>query len=162
MARWPTGVSVVTATDGKMDAGLTANAVLSVSLAPPTLLVSIAREADTGPLLARSGRFGVSLLAYDQRAISELFARPVPSAEKFAGLTVRRGLGGVPLIPNGLAYFVCRLSQTWEADDHQLFLGTVEVSEAGRDVAPLVFFRSSYAAWEPPDALRLPPPKGST
>ncbi len=62
MARWATGVSVVTARDGALDAGLTVNALLSVSLAPPSVLVSLTEDADTTPVIERTGLFAVNLL----------------------------------------------------------------------------------------------------
>ncbi|HXQ79552.1 MAG TPA: flavin reductase family protein, partial [Thermoplasmata archaeon] len=81
MARWATGVSVVTARDGPLDAGLTVNAFLSVSLAPPSVLVSLTEDSDTTPVIERTGLFAVNFLAADQRALSERFALPNSPAE---------------------------------------------------------------------------------
>ncbi|MGD0718627.1 MAG: flavin reductase, partial [Thermoplasmata archaeon] len=41
MGRWPTGVAIVTTREGEQDYGLTVNGLLSVSLHPPSLLVSL-------------------------------------------------------------------------------------------------------------------------
>lgn len=159
IARWATGVSVVTAREGENDFGLTVNALLSVSLSPPSLLVSLSHDADTTPVVHRTGRFGVTLLAHDQRPLSERFARMAPAAEKFDGLPLHRGPGGLALLDGGLAAFECRVVQEVESADHRLFVGVLEHAEAGRDVSPLLFFRSGYSELVAEGVLRLPAPR---
>lgn len=146
MGRWATGVAVLTSHAGGEDAGLTVNALLSVTLEPATVLVSLQREVDTLPVLRRSRRFALSLLAAGQRELSERFARPVPSAGKFAGLRLRRGLGEVALLEGALGSLECRLVSETPSYDHVLVLGEVERLEEGADEAPLVFFRGAYAS----------------
>ncbi len=160
MGRWATGVSVVTARGGGADAGLTVNAFLSVALDPPTVLVSLQRDADTLPVLARAGHFGVSLLAADQRALSERFARTLPATEKFAGVALHRGPAGSPLLNGHLGALECRVVDQRPVHDHVLVLGEVVHVEPGRDAPPLVFFRSGYAEAEGVDRLRLAPGRG--
>ncbi len=156
MGRWATGVSVVTAHEGQDDAGLTVNGFLSVSLAPPSVLVSLARDVDTLPVIARSGRFGVSLLAADQRALSERFARNEPSEAKFRELAFHRAPGGTPLLDGTLGGLECQVAARWAVSDHILLVGEVDHQETGRDGLPLLFFRSAYSEAEAPDRLRLP------
>ena len=155
MARWPTGVSVVTARDGSTDAGLTVNALLSVSLSPPSVLVSLTEDADTTPVIDRTGLFAVNFLAADQRALSERFARSVAPAEKFAGVPVHRATTGVPLLDGTLGAVECRVASRAPAYDHVLFVGEVVHQELGREAPPLLFFRSAYAEAEGSDRLHL-------
>ena len=155
MAHWPTGVSVVTAQDGALDAGLTVNAFLSVSLHPPSVLVSLTQDADTTPIIERTGRFAVNFLAADQRPLSERFARPVPPAEKFVGTAVHRGVTGVALLDGTLGAVECRLTSRVASYDHILFVGEVVRVERGREAPPLLFFRSAYAEAEGSDRLHL-------
>jgi len=157
MARWATGVAVVTSQDGATDAGLTVNAFLSVSLDPPTVLVSLMHDVDTLPILERSGWFGVSFLAADQRALSERFARPDPPAAKFRDLPIHRGPHGSALLDRTLGAIECQVVSRTLAHDHVLVLGEVRYQEVGRDALPLVFYRSGYADAESPERLRLPP-----
>lgn len=146
MARWPTGVSVVTARDGTIDAGLTVNAFLSVSLSPPSVLVSLTKDADTTPVIERTGLFAVNFLAVHQRPMSERFARPSPPAEKFVGLPVHRGRTGLALLDGTLGAIECRVVSSWPVYDHILLVGEVVHQESGRDAGPLVYFRSGYSA----------------
>jgi flavin reductase (DIM6/NTAB) family NADH-FMN oxidoreductase RutF len=157
MARWATGVAIVTARDGASDAGLTVNALLSVSLVPPSLLISLTRDADTTPVIARSRAFAATFLAADQRELSERFAKTLPPSEKFTGVPVHRGLTGAPLPDGALGSIECRVVSTTPAFDHELFLGEVVAIELGPDRAPLVFQRSGYADAESDGRLRLPP-----
>lgn len=156
MGRWATGVSVVTASDAAMDAGLTVNAFLSVSIDPPTVLVGLMHDVDTLPVLERSGWFGVSLLAADQRPLSERFARTAPPASKFRDLPIHRAPHGSPLLDGSLGGLECRVVSRTPVRDHVLVLGEVTHQELGRDALPLVFYRSVYGAPDGPDRLHLP------
>ncbi|MCI4317392.1 MAG: flavin reductase family protein [Thermoplasmata archaeon] len=158
MSRWPTGVSIVTAHESGKDSGLTVNAFLSVSLVPPLVLISLTHDADSTPIIHRTGAFAVNVLAHDQRALSEKFARAIPAHEKFDGISVHRDPGPIALIDGSLAALQCRVIQEFPLADHQLFVGEVSRIEEGRDTAPLVFFRSRYAESDGAGELRLPPP----
>ncbi len=158
MGRWATGVSVVTTSEDGRDAGLTVNALLSVSLRPPSLLVSLSRDVDTLPIVERTRSFGVSVLRSDQRSLSERFAQAIPSAEKFSGVAVRRARSGTPLLEGALATFDCRLVSSTAAFDHHLLVGEVVELALGEEGSPLVFFRSGYGTDLGEDRLRLAPP----
>jgi flavin reductase (DIM6/NTAB) family NADH-FMN oxidoreductase RutF len=160
MARWPTGVAVVTTRSDGVDHGLTVNALLSVSLSPPTLLISLGAEADSTPAVERSGRFAASFLASGQRALSERFARTIPSAEKFRDLSVERTPSGLVVLPGALARLECRVRSVVPSTDHRLILGEVEWLDAGPDGPPLLFHRSDYAEDDGRGGLRLPRPSG--
>ena len=157
MGRWATGVSVVAAHHAGHDAGLTVNALLSVALAPPTLLVSLSNDVDTLPLIERSRHFGVSFLSAEQRALSERFALTIPSDEKFEGVAVHRGPRGSPLLDGGLGGLECRFLSRTPLLDHSLVLGEVIATEIGTERAPLLYYRSGYAEADGPDRLRLVP-----
>lgn len=157
MARWATGVSVVTAHDASGDAGLTVNALLSVSLTPPSLLVSLSSDADTLPVVVRSGYFGASFLAAGQRSVSERFARTLPSVEKFAGIPFHRGPHGSPILDGALGAVECRVVSHAPTFDHVLVVGEVLHEETGPDASPLLFHRSGYSESDGPEHLRLPP-----
>jgi flavin reductase (DIM6/NTAB) family NADH-FMN oxidoreductase RutF len=161
MARWATGVSVVTARHEGSDSGLTVNSLVSVTLTPPTVLVSLTTDADTLPVAEASGHFGVSFLAADQRELSDRFARTIDRSEKFAGIAVHRGPAGSALLDGHVGGLECRVVGRTPVHDHVLLLGEVVHAEPGRDAPPLVFVRSGYAHAEANDLLRLPPPRGS-
>src|ERR687889_1534302 len=90
MRLFPTGVTVVTSGCEEHAEGMTANAVISVSLDPLLFLVSVHKDARLNPRIKQEGYFAVSLLADDQEGLSRLFASP----ERSSGLPALRSLGG--------------------------------------------------------------------
>ena len=81
-----TGVSVVTSFGREGPSGMTANAVTSLSLEPPLMLVCFDRTARTLGAVEHSGRIGIHFLAHDQEQVAARFASKLPEAEKFEGL----------------------------------------------------------------------------
>src|SRR5215813_13759636 len=81
------GVSIITAGRGRDITGMTVTSVNSLSVEPPTLLVSINRDASSFPLIKRHGAFGVNILNADQLDIADRFAGKggLKGAERFAG-----------------------------------------------------------------------------
>jgi 3-hydroxy-9,10-secoandrosta-1,3,5(10)-triene-9,17-dione monooxygenase reductase component len=139
-----TGVTVITTRDAQgVDFGVTANSFNSVSLDPPLVLWSLARSSASLAAFANAERFAIHVLASDQVDISARFARR--GADKFAGLAFERGDGGVPLLPDCSARFLCRPAYTYEGGDHIIFVGEV-LEFDHRPRAPLAFHAGTYAS----------------
>jgi 3-hydroxy-9,10-secoandrosta-1,3,5(10)-triene-9,17-dione monooxygenase reductase component len=143
LGAFTTGVTVVTTRDGGgRDVGLTVNSFNSVSLDPPLVLWSLARNSASLPAFLAAEHFAVHILAADQEPLSNRFAQR--GADKFAGLALERGAGGVPLLPGCAARFACRTAFRHEGGDHEIFVGEVLAFEAF-ERAPLVFHKGGYA-----------------
>lgn len=141
LGRFTSGVTVVTATDGQTRRGMTASAFVSVSLAPPLILVSVDRRAQMHALLSSEHvtHFGVNVLSAAQRHLSDHFAGK-PGPEESVPWFEHEGL---PLIGGSVAQLVCRRHEVIPAGDHTLFVGFVEYSRYTDD-DPLVYFRGQY------------------
>lgn len=143
LGAFATGVTIVTTCDESgQDVGLTANSFNSVSLNPPLVLWSLARKARSHAAFARCEYFAVHILAADQEALSARFA--TAGADKFSGLEITRGAGGVPLLDSCAARFVCRTNYRYEGGDHEIFVGEVLDFEHFPK-PPLVYQRGQYA-----------------
>lgn len=144
-----TGVTVVTTVDGEgRPHGLTVNSFSSVSLDPPLVLWSQSRTAPSHVVFSGCDRFAVNILADDQIAVSDRFARA--AADKFAGIATRPGEGGVPLIEGSAAQLECRRVNAYPGGDHVVFIGQVErIGRSGR--APLVYGGGRYLVAQPHD-----------
>ena len=141
MGRFATGVTVVT-TGGPMGMhALTANAVTSLSLDPPLLLVAVGHKAQTREFIKANRCFAVNVLRLDQRELSERFARPGP--KDFLGLDLTTDVTDAPIIADCLAYADCRLYDVLPGGDHEIFLGEV-VGGAAFDGDPLLYFCGGY------------------
>jgi len=143
MGHFATGVAVITTrdVDGK-PFGLTANAVSSVSLTPPLLLVCVDKKAESHPAFERSGQFTVNVLAREHEDVSRRFA--VSGGDKFSDVSHRAGRTGSPVLDGAIAVVECRVVAAHDAGDHTIYVGEVEHAEAAADGEPLLFFRGKY------------------
>src|ERR671918_1035183 len=83
MGQLPTGVTVVTAIGRDGPSGLTANAVTSLSLAPPLMLAALDRGSRTLAAAEAAGRFGINLLHGGQEEMARGFSTKAPHPEKW-------------------------------------------------------------------------------
>jgi flavin reductase (DIM6/NTAB) family NADH-FMN oxidoreductase RutF len=146
MARFATGVTVMTTRAGDAPHGMTANAVASVSLDPLLLLVCVERTTYMSRMVRESGVFALSILAADQRELSNRFAdrdRPMGAAQ-FAGIPTTTGPTGTVVLADAIAWVDCRVWAIHDGGDHEIVVGEVVDLGVGRDAPPLGYFRSAY------------------
>lgn len=146
MGRFATGVTVVAARHGPLLAGMTANAIASISIDPPLMMASISRRAETHGAIIGSHAFALSVLADDQRVLAECFAQPT-TAEKltrFCDAAWHEAETGSPIIDGALAYFDCRLTARHDGGDHTIFLGEIVAAGYREDAEPLLWYGSTY------------------
>ncbi|WP_406135814.1 styrene monooxygenase NADH-dependent flavin reductase subunit StyB [Streptomyces sp. NBC_01089] len=140
VALFATGIVVVTAVDaeGKTH-GATVNSFTSVSLDPPTVMVSL-RKGKTHSLISESGWYGVSVLSQEQSAYASHFSGPRD------GLVEPDFVSGdhVSTLEGSLARFECEVMREIGIHDHTLFVARVDFSSA-TDGIPLVFFGSRHS-----------------
>jgi flavin reductase (DIM6/NTAB) family NADH-FMN oxidoreductase RutF len=146
MRHLASGVCLVTHCVGGARAGMTATAVASLSLDPPTLIVCLNRGASTYVGLAPGVAFGVSVLGADHREL----------AERFAGRTGEEGAeriregrwlippSGAPLLWDALAAFECEVEDVVERHTHAIVIGRVKHAVAGSGGGALVYWRGGY------------------
>jgi flavin reductase (DIM6/NTAB) family NADH-FMN oxidoreductase RutF len=144
MRRLPAGVTVVTVDADGQRLGLTVSAVVSLSLDPPLVGISIGREAQMHELLREAGGFAVSLLAGGQEWLSQHFARSVPPIAMWHGVATEAGSAGAPLLVGALGWLECALAGEVSAGTHTLFLCEVRRVELGEDAPALVRVRGEY------------------
>ena len=146
MARFATGVSVVAARHGPLLAGMTANAIASISIDPPLMMASIGKRAETHGAIIGSHAFAVSVLADDQRDLAECFAQPTTAAKltRFCDAAWHEAETGSPILEGALAYFDCRLTERHDGGDHAIFLGEIVAAGYREDAAPLLWYGSGY------------------
>jgi flavin reductase (DIM6/NTAB) family NADH-FMN oxidoreductase RutF len=141
MGRFATGVTVVTTGRQPHVSGLTANAVASLSLDPPLVLVAVEKKAHSQGCLRESGCFAINLLTVEQEAFSRRFARHGP--KDFSDLPTTTAVTGAPILAGTLGYVDCRVVDILPGGDHDIFIGEIVAGEA-REGQPLMYFRGSY------------------
>jgi flavin reductase (DIM6/NTAB) family NADH-FMN oxidoreductase RutF len=147
MGAFPTGVTVLAAMAGRSPRGMTANAVLSLSLDPMLVLAAVRRNGRFAGTLAGAGEFSVNVLAEQQREVADWFASPLryESPDEFAAVAWRRSRRtGAPLLEGAAAHLDCRVVDLTPGGDHVVLVGEVLDCAADHDRGPLVWFGGAY------------------
>ncbi|MBO8140691.1 MAG: flavin reductase family protein [Firmicutes bacterium] len=141
-SNWPAAVAVITCRgiDGQ-PRGFTASSFDPLSLNPPLVLFTLARQAGSLPHFEAAPGFAVNALAAGQEELSARFAGPEP--DRFAGLEYTFGETGAPLLKDAWARVECRTRHRYDGGDHVLFVGEI-VSLDFSAAEPLVYHRRRY------------------
>ncbi|MFZ5476302.1 MAG: flavin reductase family protein [Myxococcota bacterium] len=137
LSRFPSGVTVIAARHAGEVRAMTVSAFSSVSLSPPLVLACVDLRAATLPLIRAAQRFGVSVLAADQEALSSRFAGfgdAEPTWDE---------IGPSAVLAGALAQLDCAVHQIVEAGDHAVVIGRVEGARVAEG-EPLAYWRGGY------------------
>lgn len=142
-----TGVTIATTTNSDGDpVGVTASSFNSVSLDPPLILWSLAKNSNSRPAFCDSGHFAIHILAASQEDLSNKFSRS--SDNKFDGIDWSEGKLGSPILNEHAGLFQCRTRHQYEGGDHIILVGEV-IDYDSRDEAPLLFHGGQYVERRP-------------
>lgn len=142
--RFATGVTVVTTVTDEGPVGITANSFSSLSLEPALVLWSPARNSKRFDDFANAPHFAIHILAEDQAAICEGFAR---DKRAFGGLDYTTNDYGVPMINNCLARLECKHVATHPGGDHVIVVGQVTYAQF-HEGNPLGFFGGKFGVFQ--------------
>ncbi|HSD78198.1 MAG TPA: flavin reductase family protein [Solirubrobacteraceae bacterium] len=159
LGTFATGVTIVTCHGPDGPAGLTTNAVASLSLHPLLMLVCFDRGSRTLAAARAAGRFAVNVLRAEQEDLARVFASKRVARAKFEAVT-HRVRHGVPVLDDALAWVACDLRDLHDGGDHVIAVGAVTQMHAARDGEPLVFFRGHYARLDAAAATSSPASAG--
>ena len=144
MRRFPAPVAVVTTIVDGERFGLTVGSLVSLSLAPPLVGISIGKDSSSHEPLRRAGGWTASLLSAAQADVAQHFARSgIPPLALWVGVDVRESARG-PLVDGALGWLQCLTVSQHEAGDHTIFVGEVEAIELGASGAGLVYRGGTY------------------
>ena len=143
LGMFATGVTIVTARapDGT-PVGITANSFNSVSLHPPMVLWSLARNARSLGAFEAADQWNVHVLSNEQEALSNRFARV--GEDKFGGVVLDAAVTDAPLLPGCSARFQCRTAFRYDGGDHVIFVGEVLAYDRS-ERPPLLYVTGAYA-----------------
>lgn len=141
IGHFASGVAVITCRLEGRDYGMTASAVSSVSMDPPTLLVCLNQATATQKAIVERQAFGVNILHDDQGDIARRFA--VSGDDKFSGVATTEGPLGQPLLVDALATIECRVVSQTIGGTHRVFVAEVAHAEAHAG-EPLAYYRGQF------------------
>ncbi|HEU5469451.1 MAG TPA: flavin reductase family protein [Actinophytocola sp.] len=151
MARWPTGIAVITTADqGGWWWGCTADSFSPVSVRPPLISVCLDRQHRCRPAFAAADMFAVNVLRDGQEDLARRFAGS--AADDFEGIAVERGFEDVPLLCDVSVRMECRTTSVVPAGDHIMLLGEVRRVRTGPG-EPLVYLHRNFRRLHRPDPL---------
>lgn len=145
LGTFPTGVTVITVEDEKNEygvRGLTANAISSVSLDPPVVLICIDNKSKSLPYIKEKGHYSINFLKQEQIGYSKLFANQ--QVDEILDITFNKSEEGIPYIENVLTNLNCKVIETVEMGDHTVFFGEVKSLHVNEG-EPLLFFKGKYS-----------------
>ncbi|WGL52020.1 flavin reductase family protein [Nocardioides sp. BP30] len=133
-------VAVVTTYASGRPVGTTVSAFMSLSMAPPMVLVSLDHRSSLLAALAVGAPLGLNILAGDQRDVARIFA--TPGIDRFAAVDWAPR-DAAPALSGVHAWVGARVSSLVGAGDHVLVLADVET--AAHDTRePLVYHQRAY------------------
>lgn len=145
LRQFASGVTIVTTQHEGIRYGITVSAFASVTLDPPTVMVSINRASQLANMIQEAQAFAVHILAEDQEELSQRFSAPIDADEKFGNLPVAEGVNGIPILNQTLAQFECVLDRTIQVGTHVVMFGKVVGTVSHPDPAwPLLYYHREY------------------
>lgn len=144
LGHFATGVTVITLNVEGDLRGMTANAVSSLSLDPPLLLVCVQKDASIYEHFERAEAFAMNVLSVDQEDISTMFAAHGGPDEELGGVPYHEGPLGSPILEGVLASADCRITERYDGGDHTIVIGEAASISANGSVEPLLFYRGAY------------------
>jgi flavin reductase (DIM6/NTAB) family NADH-FMN oxidoreductase RutF len=140
--RWPAGVSVVVAEAGGRKAGLTVSTLVSHSLTPPLVSISLDRSASLFEVLDEAGEWGISILARDQDNLAQHFARNAPPLVQWDRIAVTDD--DPRLLAGAVGWIVAETTDRLAAGDHVVIVGAVRSLAFGPGAGALVYLDRRY------------------
>ena len=145
MRYWPHGVSVLSVDYEGDRMGVTLSSLVSLSLEPALVGVSVGKQASCYELLRNAKAFAVSLLGAEQEEIARRFAAGHPPIVHWAGVATREGKVA-PLIEGGVGWIEARVVGEHDVGDHTFFVGEIVSLEHGPAKHALVYRDREYHA----------------
>jgi flavin reductase (DIM6/NTAB) family NADH-FMN oxidoreductase RutF len=146
MRHLPGGVSVISVGRGESRTGLTATSVSSLSLDPPTILVSINRSSSSFPVLLEHRSFGVNVLSAGHRDVADRFAGRdgAQGVQRYEGARWLTLSTGTPLLEDAVVALDCEVEELIERHSHAIVIGRVQGVRLNGGPSALVYWRGEY------------------
>ncbi len=142
LGRVPSGLFVVTAKCEDKEDAVLASWVNQCSFDPPALTIALGTLRAARLLVEGSGAFIVNVLPKDDMALLKHFSRP-PAEDIFKGVKTRKGLEGIRILSDAVAYLECEVVQAMQAGDHVLYIGEIVAGKTLQGGDPYIHVRDN-------------------
>ena len=139
---FPSGVAAVCAEVDGVPVGLAASSFTSVSVDPPLVSVCMQHTSTTWPVLRRSHKLGLSVLAEGHDDVCARLASR--TGDRFAGTDWFAEPDGSVFVHGSSLWLDCTIHSEVPAGDHDIVLLRIHGIRADPDTPPLVFHGSRF------------------
>jgi flavin reductase (DIM6/NTAB) family NADH-FMN oxidoreductase RutF len=145
MRKWTTGVSIVTATLNGFTHGMTVGSLVSLSIDPPRVAITLANQTRLHEMVQEGGLFGVTILAEEQQSLSDRFSGSIADQEeRMSGVSLTYLMDDIPALQGGLGVLACRVVHQYEMPQSTLFVAEVLEAQTAPGSAALVYANRKY------------------
>lgn len=147
MRRFAAGVTIISARDGGVRAGLTATGICSVTVDPPRVVVFVNKNVLANQIIRDSGALCINVLAGDQEDVAKAFAGMVDGVHgeaRFAHGQWEELVTGSPVLGRALVNVDCRVIKVFDESTHHAFLCEVLACRERPDGEALVYVNSGF------------------
>jgi len=141
----PHPVAVLSVEHERDRMGVTVSSLVSLSLEPPLVGVSIGKQASVYEILRNAGAFTVSILGDRQADLARRFASGNPPIVHWAGVETLDGTHA-PRLAGALGWLEATTLAEHDAGDHTFFVARVDAVERGPAESALMYRDRSYHA----------------
>lgn len=154
LGHYASGITIISAAGEEGPAGFTCQSFYSVSTEPPLVSFSVLKNSTTYPKVRQNGSFAVNVLAHDQHAVSNQFARK--GTDKWAGIDWAPAQSGNPVIADTMIWLDCEIWAEHDAGDHFIVIGLVTemCPPEWYKEEPLLYFKGQYRHLREVDTTR--------
>jgi flavin reductase (DIM6/NTAB) family NADH-FMN oxidoreductase RutF/rubredoxin len=149
------GLYIVTTQSGDKKGGYIANTLFQVTSTPPRFAISCNKDNYTTYLIKQSGVFAFSVLndKANPALIGNFGYKSGRDFDKFTGINYFTGKLGIPIVTDSsVAWFECKVTQSYEVGTHIVFIGEVVdngiIEEKGKELT-YSYYREVYKGFSP-------------
>ena len=142
MRKFVYSVSVVSNLDEEKINAITVSSVTSVSLDPPSVVVSINKKSSIHASLISGSRFCINMLTTNQQDIAEICSDPKKGAERSKYFELLDE--DVPLLDGALLNIICRVDKVFQYHSHSLVVGVVQDVRSIENQQSLIYQEGAY------------------
>ncbi len=137
-------VTVITGGNAARRHGMTATAVTSLAMTPPSLLVCLNRETLLNDIMIDARHFCVNILQVEQEEISGAFSGKLSAQDRFVVGDWDHTDDGLPFLRGALANVFCHKSAALPYGSHTILIRNVESVRINDSRSPLVYHDGRY------------------
>lgn len=141
LGRIASGLYVLTAKCEDKEDAVLASWVNQCSFEPPALTIALGTLRQARLLVEGSGAFIVNVLPKDDMALLKHFSRP--PKDMFKGVKTLKGLEGIRILKDAVAYLECEVAQAMQTGDHVIYVGEIVGGKTLKTGDPYIHVRDN-------------------